>query len=415
MRLLQITTRYYLAFSALLLSLAAVSIFLIFTSVMREETEEKLWLALERAVHTLEAGNPIIQQPPILEIEVLDTLPAVEPVYRDAFIHDPFEGDQELFKELVAVRMVGELPMRITVRQVILEPHDYLGTIGLPLAVVLILLLAGIVFINRQISRMLWKPFNENLARLKSFSLAEDHPLDLQSSPITEFGELNGVLVRMSERIRKDYRILKEFTGIAAHEIQNPIAVIRANLDEAQQYPELPEPVMRSLSQAGSATSRLTRLNRMLLFLTRIENQQGFNPESLSLRTHLEQILDELADRITEKAMILTVDLETDLVLDVNPELLDSTLRNLLDNAVKHSSPGSRLEIRMKVRTLTIGNTAPPLEKPPEDLFNRFVKADPASQSLGLGLAIVRAICDRNGWSINYSAVDTWHQLTIGF
>ena len=162
---------------------------------------------------------------------------------------------------------------RITVRQVVLEAHDVFGPIGLSLAAVMLALLIALVTINHRINAKLWAPFQRSLASMKGFDLRHDAALDLPASGTTEFEELNAVVLDLTDRVRSDYRALKDFTANAAHEMRTPVAAVLNRLEQALQSPQLTEGLATDIAAARSAALRLSKLHQALLVLARIENR----------------------------------------------------------------------------------------------------------------------------------------------
>jgi signal transduction histidine kinase len=415
MKLLQRTSLSYLLFSGLLLLAAGFLIYALLTSFLGEEITEKLIINKDRIVEQIEAGNPPLQLPPIIETEVW-TGPAQEGIQvKDTFLFDPLEEESEIFREVTSIESVAGQTWRITLRQVIPEPHDYWNSIGLALSLVMLILLGGLLLINWRISRSIWKPFYQNLAALKAFSLESQAPLALHASNIREFRELNTALETLSEKIRADYHALREFTENASHEMQTPLAVLHSQLESALQAPDLNEKQASRLNSALQAARRLARLNQSLLLLAKIENRQFRQTKTIALRTALKESLEQFHPLIEAKNIVLRQSIDTDLTLHTDPALLEMLLSNLLSNAVRHNHEGGNLDIYLGPDTLRIANTGPELQVSPESLFARFAKGDPSSPSHGLGLAIVQKICTTCGWTVSYTFENNLHILEIGF
>jgi signal transduction histidine kinase len=90
-------------------------------------------------------------------------------------------------------------------------------------------------------------------------------------------------------------------------------------------------------------------------------------------------------------------------------------LNNLISNAIKHNVEGGRLRVEISDNKLMVKNSGAPLAVPSETIFHRFKKSNPASDSLGLGLAIVREICNVYGYTIRYDFIDDLHTITVAF
>jgi signal transduction histidine kinase len=88
---------------------------------------------------------------------------------------------------------------------------------------------------------------------------------------------------------------------------------------------------------------------------------------------------------------------------------------NLLKNAIFHNLHNGNVSVAIIEKTLEIRNTGKKLEIDAEDLFVRFAKSSEKSDSLGLGLSIVKKICDYYQFTLQYRNIGEYHIITIGF
>ncbi len=415
MNLLQKTNRNYLFFSAMLLLIAGTLLFMLITKNISNETNEKLFVNQERIKEQLERNEVVTHLPPVIEVVQLKIRENDSFVIKDTILYDPAEGEEELFREMTSVETINGITYRITMRQVMLEPHDFYHTIGFVLILVMVALLIGLLLINRIISRTLWKPFYQNLDMLKKFSLHENEKINLFPSGIMEFRELNEAIIKLTEKVRTDYQLLKEFTENASHEIQTPLAIVQVKLEMLLQSSGLNEDQLIQISSAYSSTQRLSKLNQTLLMLTKIGNHQFEEKENINLSETIEEQLKDLDDFIQAKNISVQKEIFSNPVVKANLQLVETLLSNLLGNAIRHNVTDGKIKIELKDNSLVISNTGKLNNHSTEKLFERFTKADSTSESLGLGLAIVKKICDINSWQITYTIQDTLHLLKINF
>ncbi|MCD4734951.1 MAG: HAMP domain-containing histidine kinase [Bacteroidales bacterium] len=415
MRLIQKTNINYLILSTILFVVAGFISFKLISDIVREETSEKLVINKDRIVKELENGNIVSALPPILEVEEIFTGQSEMVQIKDTVLYDPVEMEEELFREVIAIKNINGITYRITVRQAIVESNDFLNSIGLSLLIVLVLLLISLYFVNRSIARNIWKPFNRNLEELRKFSIQKDDPLKLSPSGIIEFEELNRTISNLTKKVQSDYHSLKEFTENASHEMQTPLTIIQNNLEEAMQTPNIPEEVAARIETVYKAIRRLSKLNKGLLLLTKIENKQFETVEQLKPALIIDELLEQYDSIIQARPLYVAKKMDSDFVVETNSYLLFMVLSNLLSNAIKHSSKGTQIEIVLDSGVLTIENSGPELSVVQEKLFERFFKGDPSSESIGLGLAIVRKICDLSEWSIQYTNEGAKHKVRINF
>jgi signal transduction histidine kinase len=171
---------------------------------------------------------------------------------------------------------------------------------------------------------------------------------------------------------------------------------------------------MRWIQDIHESTMRLSRLNQALLLLTRIENRQYHEKETLNLSQIINTKLGELDEIFTHKGITATHTNNGSFMVDINPALADVLITNLLNNAVKHNlSINGVVSILSENSQLTFQNTGPALSVPPQELFERFRKQNATSGSLGLGLAIVKTICTVYDLDITYSMTSDLHTIVI--
>ncbi|MEI7585715.1 HAMP domain-containing sensor histidine kinase [Runella sp.] len=338
----------------------------------------------------------------------LDTQPLPDSIY------DRIQGKDDYFRELVTQVTIYGKPHRLVIRSSMLENHELIQTIVTSQALLLAVLLICLLLINRQISRQVWQPFYDTLAKLKNYSINQHIHLQLSRTPILEFSELNEAVGKMTRKIQADFISLKQFTENASHEIQTPLAIIQSKLEVMIQDEALSREQMQNLQTIYEATGRLSKLNQALFLLTKIENNQFSGTERLNLKELIEVKLLLFEDFI--KAKNLTV--ETVLVdhfVEMNAPLARVMLTNLIGNAIKHNTHGGTLGIILTDTYLAVSNSGTAPTQATETFFDRFNKANPNSDSLGLGLAIVKEICEYSQFKIHYEYQDGIHTLRIQF
>lgn len=291
------------------------------------------------------------------------------------------------------------------------EAEDLLTLIVIVTAVILLLLLATIWLINRFLLNKLWQPFYHTLQQLKSFNLKSSHALQLAPSNIEEFKELNTSVVEMTERVSHEFITLKAFTDNASHEMQTPLAIINAKLDLLLQNST--EKQAEQLQAIYDATGRLTRLNQTLLLLTRIDNEQFKTHEQANLKKLIIKKFQQFEELIKGRNIKLTHQLE-EACISINKELADILLNNLISNAIKHNYVDGYINCTLTSDKLMISNSGQSLTFSSEHIFNRFQKND-HSDGTGLGLAVVKQICESSGLTITYTNNNDEHTFTIFF
>ena len=415
MRVLQRANRMYFTLFLLLLSLAGLALFLIFTRISSVEVTEKLAINAKRIAKAIDEGKPVYSIPPIIEIET-SALESTEGFYsRDTLLYDAMEGEDELFREVTLVREIDDQYWRITVRQVILEPHDFFNTIGITLGIAMILLFIGILLLNNLVFTRLWAPFKRNLKKVKKYSVTQTRSLELEDSNLEEFRDLNEALSKLSTQVLKDYNSLKEYTENASHEIQTPLAIIQSQLESLYQDPKITMEQFTHLEIIKGSIQKLSRLNRQLLTLMKIDNNQYVRTEDINVKAILKQQLELTTELIAAKRIKVETNWNAEPKLLVNPELFELLVSNLIRNSVLHNLENGRISISTYKASIEISNSGRPVTSPPEELFRRFRKSEPGGDSSGLGLSIVKRICEYYSWEVSYQVENGLHTLRIEF
>ena len=301
----------------------------------------------------------------------------------------------------------------VTVSKSLEETEDLLWLILWVTAGSVGVLVLGLFLGNRFLLRRIWFPFYATLEYLKNFRLSEPPKSGLAVSRIAEFALLSRSVEEMTTKMQKDYMALQQFTDHAAHEMQTPLAVIKGRIDLMMQEPGLGSRQLEQMQQLQRSVSRLNRLNQSLLLLTRIENRQFLEKESVALKPLIEEKMDALQEWIKAQRLSLRLDLDEANAL-MHPFLAESLVNNLLTNAVRHNVSGGSLVVELRADYYRVANTGPSEPLDEVRLFQRFMKQHP-SEGVGLGLAIVKEIADLSGMGIIYTYASGFHTFTVTF
>ena len=282
-----------------------------------------------------------------------------------------------------------------------------LSTVGL-----IVLLTAILFFTNRFLIKKLWRPFHATLSSIKDFNLSAPVELSMQPTTITEFKELNESIGMMTLKVMKDYQSLKNYTNHASHEMQTPLAIINSKLDILIQEPELSEKSMLQVQSIYKSVEKLSRLCQSLLLLARIENNQYTDTQVVSINELVKEKSKEFEEWITARQLTIDLQLEP-LQVTMNKDLAEMLIGNLIRNAVRHNEINGAIVIQTGENKLTISNTgSSPLDG--SKIFDRFYKSEHSDGS-GIGLAIVKQICEQYHFRATYSFSQGQHHLSILF
>ena len=319
------------------------------------------------------------------------------------------------YRQLQFPVLIAANQYKILIRKSQEETDDLIQLIVIITLGILVILLVTLFLINRFLLNKLWKPFNSTLQQIKQFNLSGKEKVQLEQSDINEFTELNDAVRIMTGRVSRDYDEIKSFTENASHEIQTPLAIIKSKLELLSQSENLKEEQMNSIQSVYEATNRLSKLNQSLILLTKIDNQQFRESEEVNISSLINKHLNNYEELIAAKFITIKKNIEDNVNMNMNEALAEILISNLITNAIKHNIDKGIIEITLSNNHLLISNTGLPLKIDPSELFERFKKDKVSSESLGLGLSIVKKICERYSYGIKYIYSDTLHTITINF
>lgn len=323
-------------------------------------------------------------------------------------------GAPESYRRLTFGVMVAGSPYQATVSKSIEGTNSLLNSILLVSIGTIVLILLVSALINRVLLKKLWQPFYASLSVVKNFRPSTSQPLTFTPTGTDEFNTMNAALESMAKTARLEYLSLKTFSENASHEIQTPLAIIRSKLDLLIQDENLTEPQSKTLQSAYNAVEKLSRLNGSLLLLAKIENGQFEAVTQVDLKKKLEEKIADFQELWEAKGLTVTANLQPALVR-MNNELADILLNNLLSNATNYNIANGRITVGLRENTLTLGNPSnyPALE--PEKQFQRFAKSSTGNARNGLGLSIIKQICEASGFQIHYRHGQDMHLFQIQF
>ncbi|MBN8822215.1 MULTISPECIES: HAMP domain-containing sensor histidine kinase [unclassified Spirosoma] len=420
MSLLGQTARYLLLSAFVVALIGSVGFYILIHRTIQREVDEILMNQVEQVRHQLRglAPNAFLRadwddNP---HIERISSAKPTGPVFSDLTLPNPLDSAE--FSPVRQVKTIvtehGET-YQITVRQAYYEFNELARIISVGVIWSFLLLMGFSVLIGLGLSRRLWRPFYTTIQQLGQFQLEQaTNPL-FPDSRIREFDLLSQSLQTLTQNVRKQFFLQKQFTENASHELQTPLAIALTELDTLMQSDNLREADHLHLQRATDALSRLSQLNRSLLLLTQVENDQYSAIEPLNISQLTNQYTDEYAPFFEHKGMTVERAIRPDVELPMNPQLAGVLLNNLFKNAVRHGAPNGQVRVELTDHTLRIQNTGEPLPFADSLIFNRFVKNPARPDSTGLGLALVKQICDRYKLELHYAydASTTFHGFQI--
>ena len=418
-KLLTLTSRNYLIIF-LILSLISFGIFyLIIQEEVIKSTDEVLY---NRKTHIL---GQLIKAGDNLPENVFDfTDFRISPYtrnnhpadrYSDTLIYETVDSEWDEFRKLTTFPELQGKQVRLEIVIARLETHEIIESIAQSLILIFLLIAIAFYAATWYLSKKLWKPFHDTLHQLNAFEVENPRGLTLTSSRIAEFVALNKSIQDLTDRTRTAFINQKQFIENASHEMQTPLAIIQSKLELFIEDPHLTQSQSEIVQTLINSTQRLARLNKTLLLLSKIENQQFLEKENIFLNPLVTEILSYFDEQRESLNITVKVDIPKGASMDGNRELIDLFITNLIKNAFLHNLAGGSVEIAADNHQFRISNTSGGTAIPDEKLFQRFYKRSSSKDSWGLGLTIVKKICDMNRWPIEYAKTDSIHSFHIQF
>ena len=228
-----------------------------------------------------------------------------------------------------------------------------------------------------------------------------DQPPQLiaEGAPQDEVGELARVFDRYLERLRAFVDRERAFTADVSHELRTPLAVIQGGVEVLQEDAALSGPQRARLGRIERAAVDMAELIRALLLMAREDTEDARVDEQCNAAEVLRECVDKHRHLATSRGTAIDLQIAAAPSLPAEPTLLAVVVGNLIRNAFAYTESG-RVTIRLEAERLSVADTGIGIRA--EELgrvFQRYYKGS-ASQGSGIGLSLVKRICDRYGWEI---------------
>lgn len=201
------------------------------------------------------------------------------------------------------------------------------------------------------------------------------------------------------DRLEADYRVQKEFTANAAHELRTPLATLRARLESRFSAQELGDVALE--------IEQLARLVEQLLCLARLDSQEQFQFAAFDAHAVALEVARELAPVALESEHYVTAATpDASVLTHGNATLTRLVFRNLIENAIQYTPAGTSITLSADSVAVIIADDGPGIPAHvAASLFERFRRGPNASgPGAGLGLAIAKCIMERQGGRLSLDA-----------
>ena len=348
----------------------------------------------------------------------IELLPATEnhrdsKEYEDREVYLPQKGETEPARVLtmifhdnygMAYRLVVSIPT--------FEREDVIEAILIHLVILYTVLVCTILIVTVLVFKFSMKPLYSLLKWLDGYrpgSGTEGFP---DEDSVLEFRKLTSAARETIERAENHLERQKQFIGNASHELQTPLAVLGNRIEWMMDNTKLTEEQFTELSKMRQSINRLTRLNRTLLLLSKIDSGHFLDRNDVDIVSIIENELEVYKEIFATKEIVCNTMLPKSFVVPMDEMLATTMVSNLLKNAFVHSHSGGVVEVSISRGAFSVSNSGDEALDETR-LFDRFYTSGKTG-STGLGLALVKSISDYYDFALNYGFRDGTHCFSVG-
>lgn len=295
------------------------------------------------------------------------------------------------------------------------EKDDLIGTILWWILALYLILLLTVILIALVVLQKSMRPLYKILDWLNAYTPGKSHSRLSIDTDIHEFRQLEKVTTEATDRSDKAFEKQKQFIGNASHELQTPLAVLGGRIDWMLDNDSLGEESVGELVQMKRELGHIVRLNKTLLLLTKIDNDQFPEQTDVNLSSMVLSQKELYEEIFSSKRISCSVQVPDEpVIIRMNETLASILVTNIIKNAFVHSPEGGTVALTLTENELVVANSGDsPLDQ--SRIFDRFYQGTKKDGSTGLGLALAKTIADRNGLRLTYSYENGMHLFRIGF
>ena len=334
--------------------------------------------------------------------------------YRDSMVYISEKKETEPARILTTLFKDKEgTYFEVAVYTPTIEKKDLRQAIFQLLVGLFVSLLVAILLINVWVFRRSMRPFYRLVDWLDHSRLGKKNvPLE-NPTHTTEFRKLNEAVMRYATHSEEVFEQQKQFIGNASHELQTPLAICQNRLEMLMEDETLSEPQMEEILKTYQTLEYVSKLNKSLLLLSKIDNSQFVETSEVCINEVLHRYVDDYCEVYDYRGIRLTVEEKGEFRIRMNETLAVVLVTNLLKNAFVHNIDKGEIRIVITSSGIRFGNTGSGEPLDGKRIFERFYQGKKKEGSTGLGLAIVDAVCRQYQLRVSYSAVDGMHCFEI--
>ena len=345
--------------------------------------------------------------------EYLQTHPSIE--YQTTEKHIDFQEDKEKVRELTRTFRKQGVCYKLAIDAQVYTWNDTIDFVIYSIIGLAVILLTVVIIIVSLTVIDSMRPLYRLTEWVRNREVNEEIPKPDSHIKTQEIKEIESAVLEASERSNQLFEEQKRFIGNASHEIQTPLAVCRNRLELLVDNTQLDEHQLSEIEKTLDTLNYISRLNKSLLLLSKIENHQFKEEVEVDINLLVADTLENLKEIYGNWGIKTLVSEQEHIRATMNPILASSLIGNLLKNAFVHNRPNGSITVETIGKTLTICNTGDNEALDEKAIFQTFYKRSDNATSSGIGLAIAKSICNEYGYETSYQFIDNQHCFSIKF
>lgn len=339
----------------------------------------------------------------IKEISEAEAMARPAIVYRDTMVYLEAKKETEPARILTTIfqdRYGKYFLLEVSVPTI--EKMDLMKSVVYLIITLYVGLLLAFLLVNVFVFRRSMKPFYELLEWLGSNRLGSGSNGPKIKTDTEEFSRLNDAVARYARYSEDVFQQQKLFIGNASHEVQTPIAVCISRIEMLMEDENLTQKQMEELMKTHGTLEYVSRLNRSLLLLSKIDNNQFQDAEMVDFNDLLKKLIEDYNEIYGYKGVVISLEENGKFTAQMNTTLAGMLVNNLLKNACVHNIERGKVSVVCSESCLEIRNSSGRGALDGGRIFERFYQGEKKEGSTGLGLAIVDSICRHSRLGIQY-------------
>jgi signal transduction histidine kinase len=290
-----------------------------------------------------------------------------------------------------------------------LSRQEWIAVLILALGVAAIVILAGLA--AAAISRRLVEPVTALADRLTQIDPGERHVRIGAQFAGNELAPIARSVDMFMERLDGFVEREQSFTATASHELRTPLAVMRGAVELLEAQVADRPGALKPLGRIQRAVREMSEFTDALLALSREQHADAPGGAQCDVHAVLARVVEDQRNVAPRKRITLDIEADSNLQLAVPESMVAMTIGNLVRNAVQHGA-GQDVHCRWQGHALTVSNAG---TLPPDALSATARRFTTHPGGHGMGLYLVRRICERYGWSIRFENGPAGVTATVDF